>query len=240
MTLLTTLCTPHKLSVLLVVSGLLTLRVSVQMPNFEASVVAVPRHIALLAHGHILWIAHGSQMAHFIALKAEFLCTLKWVVSVLAAKDAVEALALIRTISLEVTKLFAVAALDSWVFICKVTRYLSFQLLKFVFLRVWLFSNTRFFHFTIFDLVIYICYGGLTKLLLEILIALKGTTWNEHIRVELCDEAWNVWYLLRLLLEREFQGLTVDFKVVGGCRLFSRLPWGFIGTPIVWSVTILD
>ena len=240
MTLLSTLCTPHKLSVLLVVSGLLALRIIVQMPNFEASVVAVPRHITLLTHGHILWIAHGSQVAYFIALKAEFFRALEWVVSVLAAKDAVEALALIRTVSLEVTKLFAVAALDSWVFICKVTRYLSFQLLKFVFLRIWLFSNTQFFHFTIFDLVIYICYWCFTKLLFKILVALKGTTWNEHIRVELCDEAWNVWYLLLLLFKREFQGLTVDFEVVGGCRIFSRLPWGFFGTPIFWSVTILD
>lgn len=72
-------------------------------------------HLAHSAHVNILAVAFRCFVAHFIAFEAKFLTALEGVVGVLAAQDAVEALALVRTIFAHVAEEFAVATLDGGV-----------------------------------------------------------------------------------------------------------------------------
>lgn len=114
-------------------TGFLPLAIGVQMPNLQASVVNMACHIALLAHINILGVAHRGHMPHLVALKTQLFRAFKRVVSVLATQDAVEALALIWAISAKMTKEFTIPTFNGWVLLGIITRYLSFQLLKFVF-----------------------------------------------------------------------------------------------------------
>lgn len=143
------------------------------------------RHTTLLTHCYVFLIALAGHMPDLIALKAKFFSALKRVMAIFATQDAVKALAVVGTVPLNMAELLAVAAFDCRVFIRKITRYLSFQLLKFIIRRV----RARLFHLAFFNLLF---IKALLVLLFEVLVSSKSATWNQHVRVKLGGEARNI------------------------------------------------
>ena len=96
-------------------------------PFLETSVLSVSNMVAFATLYYISFVAVSGLMPNLVAFETHFFVAVKRLVSVFAAKDAVETLGVIGTFSSHVAELLAVVAFHSDVFLSPVT--LSFHLL---------------------------------------------------------------------------------------------------------------
>jgi len=127
MTLLSALNASHILSHIFAVPLLFLLFVLMIRPNFEASGLVMADHIAVDAGVNIFRVAFSRLVAYFVAFEAQFFGAFERIMGVLSTQNAIKQFPLVRTVACKMSKLLAVATLQSRVVVLVVATYLGLQ-----------------------------------------------------------------------------------------------------------------